>query len=381
MKFIKNVVKTGFRSTYDFFHKLGDCFDPKLYSKKYRVSQTINGNSTHNGPTVAIFVLYQKGRIPFYVKNVLNTLNALHVDVVVTVNDDIGQDQIDWLIQNCSLCILRKNFGRDFGAYKDAIELVNLEKYQKLLLVNDSLFYFSKGLDLVCKNFINSEKDLVVLTENFDKSWHAQTHFMSLSKNVFLSKRFIKFWDEYRPYNSRPHSIFNGEIKFSQDVLRYFATGREVYYGAGLATEFFAASNSSVIEEINLILNLFADIDDDRGGVIRLMKQMLRHQSSADPQTLLSLQRDAINSVVSQVQNKNLSHSLAFLSPYLTGSCIIKRDLVYRESFSLNQVGVALRFIGIDDLEIKLTLNEIMVKGIVSKLPLYSRIKANYGLL
>jgi hypothetical protein len=111
------------------------------------------------------------------------------------------------------------------------------------------------------------------------------------------------------------------------------------------------------------------------------MKQMLRHQSSADPQTLLSLQRDAINSVVSQVQNKNLSHSLAFLSPYLTGSCIIKRDLVYRESFSLNQVGVALRFIGIDDLEIKLTINEIMVKGIVSKLPLYSRIKANYGLL
>lgn len=381
MKFIKNTMRGGFRLAYDFFHKLRDCFDPKLYSRKYRVSQTINGNSIHNGPTVAIFVLYQKGCIPFYAKNVLNTLNALDVDVVVSVNEDIGQEQIDWLVNNCCLCVLRKNFGRDFGAYKDAIEILNLEKYQKLLLINDSLIYFSKNLDQLFKCFINSPKNLVTLTENFDKCWHAQTHFLALSRKVFLSNKFKIFWSQYRPFNSRPHSIYCGEIKFSLVVLNSFLADRETIYGSTKIIQSFAGGRGVMGEEVGRLLSLLPDVGDYRSDLIEFLRCQLQYLDNADAVPILEFKKIAINQSLTTAAKNNSSHSFALLSPFVTSTCVIKRDLVFRESYSLSQIELALKDMNIDSSEIESAMKEMTAKGRVSQLSASMRLRALSGII
>ncbi len=382
MHFIKKIIRTLFRLTFNFFHKLRDSFDPRLYSKRHRVSGIINGKSSHHSSSVAIFVLYQKQNIPFYARNVLRILNSLHVDVVVTVNNDIGQAQIDWLINNCYLLILRENFGRDFGAYKDAINILDLDQYQKLLLVNDSLTYFSKNLDHLFKYFINSSKNLITLTENFDKEWHAQTHFLSLSKEIFLCENFKRFWNEYKPFNSRPHSIFNGEIKFSKDVLSAYMHDRDVYYGVDKIINVFSAGDIFLEdEEESALLSLLPDIDEDRNVLIQFMKWRLRYGDNSDLKIISNLEYIAVKSVLALVEKKNSSHSLAFIGPFITKTCVIKRDLVFRESFSLTQIGVVLKKLGLDTSEIQQTIYELTAKGSVSRINLYKRLKASLGLL
>ncbi|QWE14870.1 rhamnan synthesis F family protein [Polynucleobacter sp. AP-Sving-400A-A2] len=381
MNFVKQIMRTLFRLIFDAFHKMGDLFNPKLHSKKMRVSNIIDGKKLHNKTSVAIFVIYQNGPIPFYVKNVLNILNSLHVNVVVTVNDDIGSEQINWLVENCHLCILRKNFGRDFGAYKDAIDILDLKSYQKLLLINDSLIYFSKNLNTLFKNFIDSPRMLVALTENFDRFWHAQTHFLGLDKNIFLSNKFKKFWSEYRPFNSRPHSIVNGEIKFSRDVLSFYAEDREVYYGVDKIIQAFSVEDAFTEDGSRVLLDLLPDMGDERSELIEFMNGRMQFTTDSDPKTIIDLEKIAINRSLAAAEKINSSHSLGLLAPFVTSTCILKRDLVFRGTFSLNQIGGAFKIMRVDYSEAQNAIREMVAKGSVSKTNLYFRLKASCGLV
>ena len=374
-------MRTLFRLIFDALYKMRDLFDPKLYSKMMRVSNIIDGKKLHNTTSVAIFVIYQKGQIPFYIKNVLNVLNALHVNVVVTVNEDIGNEQINWLIENCHLCILRKNFGRDFGAYKDAIDILDLESYQKLLLINDSLIYFSKNLNILFKNFIDSPRMVVALNENFDKFWHAQTHLLALDKKVFLSNNFKKFWSKYRPFNSRPHSIFNGEIKFSRDVLSFYAIDREVIYGINKILLAFSAGDILMENEDSALLNLLPDMGDEGSALIEFMKQRLRFIDEDNSKSNFALEKFAVKGLLTAAEKKNPSHSLGLLAPFITSTCIIKRDLLFRNSFSLTQIANAFQKMNLNSTEAQEAISELLVKGSISKAPVYLRFKANIGLL
>lgn len=381
MNLLKKIMRELFRSTFDFIHKLRDSFDPKLYYKNYRVSKIINGNAIYKGSNVSIFVVYQKGHIPFYVKNVINVLNALHVDIVVTVNEDIGQEHINWLINNSYLCIVRKNFGRDFGAYKDAIDILDLEKYQKLLLLNDSLLYFSKNLDMLFEYFINSPRMVVTLTENFEKHWHAQTHFIALDKKIFSSKKFKNFWNKYKPYNSRIHSIFNGEIKFSKDVLSTFAADREVFYGAAKVFDAYSAGDILIDGEDSTLLSLLSDTNGDNSFLIDFKNRRLRIRNDLEPRVLFELEKFAIMRSLAKAEKNNSSHSFGFLAPFVTNTCVIKRDLYFRETFSLAQISGALRKMNLDDVEAKDTIAILAQKGSISRSGAYVRLKAGLGIL
>ena len=200
----------------DKFTKIKDYLNPLLYSEKRRIIQCYDGVASYGSGRAAIFVVYRKEGIPFYIKNVLEQLKRLEVDCWVAVNQNASTEIIDYLKSNSHKVIVRKNFGRDIGAYKDVISKLNLNEIQRLLIINDSVFYFSKKLDSLFDRLFETQQEVLALTCSGEQHWHAQSYLLSLSRKVFLSSTFSHFWRSYKPFNSRFHAIKYGELEFSK---------------------------------------------------------------------------------------------------------------------------------------------------------------------
>src|SRR5260363_170457 len=93
---------------------------------------------------LAIFSIYQLSDLSVFIESQLDYLIKLGYDVAVAVPHELRQADQDYLDQRCRFRIMRQNVGRDFGSYKDAILKVGFDRiseYQRVLLINDSIFF------------------------------------------------------------------------------------------------------------------------------------------------------------------------------------------------------------------------------------------------
>jgi hypothetical protein len=354
--------------TIDFFYKVKDWFSIYFYSSNLRIVKVLPGKISFKNNRLAIFVVYQKSGIPFYITNVLDSLRRLEIDCLISVNEDLDKVSIDYLLENSSKVILRKNFGRDFCAYKDAINLEDLTDIDKLILLNDSAIYFSKNLDVIFKNFILNEKDISTLFENFDRNWHVQSYFMALSSKVFLSKNFIDFWRKYKPYNSRRHCINSGEIYFSNKVLSHHYYHRYNHYN-------YIDLYDSL--EKNMDLNNLL-MTPNKGAISNTRKHFFDFENNKNNKYLNKIN---FYDFCAELEAFNTSHALAFLGPLVMNDCILKRDIVFRESFTINEVYSALTKLEINQNEINSAIFDLCRKGTVSKLGPKNKILSMLGFL
>jgi len=375
MKIIFFLIKTIFVPLIDAIDKFGDLFNLKFYSQNKRISNVLDGYKTHTTEDLAIFVVYQKNHIPFYIKNVLQVLDSLKVNVLVTVNQEIGSEQISWLRNETSKVIVRKNFGRDFAAYKDAINIANLSEYQKLIILNDSVVYFSKNLKDVFETMLSKDKDIVCLTENYEKAWHVQSYFYSLSKKIFDSNQFKEFWKNYKPFNSRPHSVFNGEIAFSQKVLSKYSSNRYVYYSVSRLASLASIEN----QNNNLFIKKYFDLVPINQLQDNIDSIFLNHEEDKEKEKMIRAK--VLEESFSSLEKLNPSHYFAFLAPYLTNTCILKKDLVFRGTYSIIKTKNALKLLGLEDSDIEEVINEMILKGSIKNLSLLNKLKAMVGLI
>jgi hypothetical protein len=121
---------------------IADLLSPTFYLRSYRIKVIDFKKST--SPHLAIFVIYQKNGLTFSIRNMVEALIANHVKVVMVVNGEVASEIKDYLASNCHRIIYRKNTGRDFGAYQDALSTESPDRFQKVFLINDSVFYFKK---------------------------------------------------------------------------------------------------------------------------------------------------------------------------------------------------------------------------------------------
>ncbi len=196
---------------------VADLLSPSFYFRQLRFRVVDCEEST--SPHLAIFVVYQKNNLPFYVKNMVEALIANHVRVVVAVNGEVNADARSYLESHCHRVIYRKNTGRDFAAYQDALSIEMLDRYQKVLLVNDSVFYFKKNLKKLIGDTLKSQQDWVALYDNFNVGYHAQSFFLCFGGEVLRSQTFKTFWRSYRPFNLRHHVINKGELHLSHALI------------------------------------------------------------------------------------------------------------------------------------------------------------------
>ena len=187
-----------------------DFCNPSFHLKSLRVV-TQQKLTENNSNIYVIFVIYQKNHIPFYVRNIIENIKKRNILLSVVVNHDASKDVIDYIKKWSDKITIRKNIGRDFGGYKDEITSVDLQKIDRLILINDSVFYFNRNLDVLFSDLLDRNHEWVCMYENFEHEYHAQSFLLAFGPSIIQSKIFKDYWDKYLPLNNRRYTIEKGE--------------------------------------------------------------------------------------------------------------------------------------------------------------------------
>lgn len=341
--FIIALLKIILVKPYNIFSILKDLLNPLLYSSKLRTIKKINGNLCFSSRVRVIFVIYQDKEIPFYIDNVLNVLKKLKINCTINLNEGLCESITDKLKEQCDLIIVRKNFGRDFAPYRDTILQTNLETLDKLIILNDSMFYFKKNLSKVFEQLLDKNYDVISLTENiYDKKWHLQSFLLSLDKKVLLNKNFIQFWKRYKCFNHRQHNINKGEILFSQKVLKSYYKNTKILYSL-----------------YDFIVSVEQKSEHDLG----LFFKLLPHSQLKNKKNNNYIYQNKKNILLDIVEKTNITHSGAFIMPLLYNNAIIKKDIVFKNTFILSEALNGFISIGISQTESFQAYEDIKIRG------------------
>ena len=313
-------------------------------TEKTLLLKKINNNKKKR---LALFVAFHDSRnIPKSNIEYINFLNKCNFDIVYIHNGILSKKVIDKLSDIGCYLICRKNIGQDFGAWKDAFAVLKDFKINNnlewILICNDSNFCINSSES----SFLNklqesleetSKYDFLSLNCNFESYLHYQSYFLCFRENVFNSKNFKKFWDNYIPLNNRYHSIEKGERKLTETVLNNFKP--------------------------KVILNNY----DLYGKIIEELKsENFYFLLALLPKNQIFLEKCFLNNsfnlgllkMLGILESYNPSHIFALTNIYYLKSPFIKKDIVRYGLYSLNQIH---RVLSSSELNInKEIINEIM---------------------
>lgn len=214
------------------------------------------------GQKILLLALYEKGRLRADIENLLITAKSLGMYVIAVntlkvLNADSLKDKIDCYIE-------RPNFGRDFGSYQTGF----LHFYKKgweqqcerLLMLNDSLFYSKANLKPFLEQMITTEIEVLGATENHDFEYHLGSFCISLHSSILANKIFKKYWFSYKKTDVRPRVIKKGELGLSRILRRCIKSRQQMK--AIFDTSWMAEllrSDPTVLDKI-IFLNRDSDI-------------------------------------------------------------------------------------------------------------------------
>jgi hypothetical protein len=328
------------------------------FLRRSDVRQIVAGKCQFPSGRYAIYVLWQpRGDIPWYVRNMLEGLRAQQVNVVAVINHEPSAEQLEFLQAHCATILVRGNKGADFGAYRAAVLTLapDNESISRLLLLNDSAYVFPRGLDQLLAELLSDDFPAVSAYECWERLYHFQSFCIGLSGSVVRHPEFQAFWQNYRPISIRRWRIDHGEVGLSR-VLRKVSPRFKVIYDLNDLLDAITAEQD------------WASILGYREFVPRPLRHMfppddvLPALQQADPgerELLLRRLREALSDLL---MIRAQAHTGAFLFAKFLGSPLLKRDLVYREQFSLYEVERMLAELGFAEYRAEIT-DEIRQRG------------------
>ncbi|WP_108258923.1 hypothetical protein [Mangrovicoccus ximenensis] len=173
----------------------------------------------YRGGPVAMVALYQNGRPR---PDMLALMLALRRRGVYVVAVNAGALASGGVRLPADCYVERRNFGRDFGSYRCGVRLVRkiAPGLDRLLLLNDSVFWVSSGLDGFIGRLLGSGRDICSATESTELRPHLTSFCLSFSGRCFRHPSFRRFWDRYIPTDLRPATVLLGEIGLSRHMER-----------------------------------------------------------------------------------------------------------------------------------------------------------------
>jgi hypothetical protein len=179
-----------------------------------------------NADVLVVFAIYEKNNLRPDIKNALIELKKLGCSILLVNSRKLSIKSRNELSDLITIYMERANYGRDFGSYKDGIIwLYKNKKHEmlaakKLLVLNDSVFYSRNRLGEFFSDLIASESAAIGATLNYERSPHIGSFCLSFNANIFLHKKFIKYWSKYRKTDLRAHTIKYGELALSKMLTR-----------------------------------------------------------------------------------------------------------------------------------------------------------------
>lgn len=332
------------------------------FVKRYSILSIENGEREHENKCYAIFLIYQPKGIPWYVRNALDSLNEAGANVISVVNHAVSESQLSYLKKNSKTVLLRDNSGFDMGAFCDSTLYLRSQKIDidRVIYMNDSTYFFKSGLTELFSRLIISHYDICAPFENWEIHYHIQSFCLSVSGRIFRNTSFQAFWQNYIPVNSRLWAINKGEVGLSRTMIPLAESIDIVYKPNGLRDSLSGLST----------LN-------DRMKLARLIPIPIRGQSSE----ICSLTKSELPQFfISKIGGGSQIHTGGFIYRKYNRCPLIKRDILYRGQFTIDEIEEALIEIGHED-----HFDEIMTdfrkKGKANQLPIIKKLQAASGII
>lgn len=176
----------------------------------------------------AIYVAFDKwGLVADYVVDQVAALARAGLSVTFVSNSPrLPPDAAARLAPHVRDILHRRNFGHDFGGYKDAIARLDVSALDSLVLMNDSCYGPFADLAEVNRRAAVSGAGVFGITESWDFRYHLQTYYVWIGGAVLRSAAFARFWQALLPSQPRSLAIQKGEIAFTQTMLKAGFTAR-----------------------------------------------------------------------------------------------------------------------------------------------------------
>ena len=180
------------------------------------VIRRIEGDCRHDGGRFAIFLVYQPIETPWYVRNALEALREAGVNVLLVFNHALHPDREAYFRCLSYGILIRNNAGLDIGGYRDGyLALRDDPQLERLLFLNDSVYFFQAGLTEFFDRLMGSTADVAAPFENRQHHYHIQSFCLAISGEMVRHPSIRAFFDNYLPINSRRWAIQKGEVALS----------------------------------------------------------------------------------------------------------------------------------------------------------------------
>jgi hypothetical protein len=278
-----------------------------------------------------IFVLYCDGNIPGFTRTLIDAIARSEFNLIAVSNGTVTSEARVELLGKSCLFIERNNVGRDFGGYKDGINILlrRFAEIDRLVIANDSVFYLPRGLDQLITSLDAVDEDFIGVSETYKNFYHVASFMLSFGKRVVSSAAFLEFWREYKPLGSRQWAIFEGEGKLVQRLMRAGFEPRVLYRVEDVARQLNSAEGYKFLPaEIRMRLS---DPETKQNGLLWRSVKSCQDSSVCDCKSLGERAAD-------EIMKHNQMHAVGLLFYKFKNLPLIKRDIVFREIYSLAEV-------------------------------------------
>jgi hypothetical protein len=198
------------------------CGAPLGYLRSHRQTVSCCQRAAVLGPRVALVCQYDpRGAIRPDLLRYLHALRDCGFSVVLVSNSGALRPAADAAAREaCAAVLVRRNTGRDFCAWRDAMERLGLPRAETeaVMLANDSVYGPLQPLAPLLQRMDGA--GLWGMTANAQRGWHLQSYFLLAGGDVLRSAAWRRFWRGVRPLPSKWLTVGRYEVGLTRTLSR-----------------------------------------------------------------------------------------------------------------------------------------------------------------
>lgn len=275
------------------------------------------------GSKVAIFLIFQPSGVPASVRFTCQYLMLKGFSVLLVCNSPISEK--DRLSLNSCVWrfVERKNFGYDFGGYRDGIHSLWFDSVvpETLIILNDSVWFPLSSSESMLDAMERSAAQFVGALRHVDfpdaDGEHAGiflSYFFLIKRSVLLSHLYIDYWRDYISTSNKYLTVRRGERGFSRALFGAKVPSEGVYS----RDRFLHLMESQSSEVLVLTLQYGAYTDSE---FERERNELLAHNAKDD-----HWREQALDHIRSVSAKRNFHSSFCYASIGLLGIPLLKKN-------------------------------------------------------
>lgn len=362
----------------------------RLFGKDSYITSSKQGDTSFDNKNYALFIYWQKHSPPWYVLNALKELKKLKINTILVSNSIISSEDLIILNEYCCTIIERENQGFDFGGFKDGIKHIfdNNIDINRLILMNDSVYYTKSGLNNLMSELATRPDDVVASFENWEIHYHYQSFLLSISGNLLQNKKFKKYWDNYTPISNRRWCIHRGEVHLSRVINQIASTTHVVFTAAKLLNELSQTSldihefgrTSNYPKHLRIQINKH-DLLKEKTKILKIKTKSRTNNKKPHWEDMYSFYKsNYIDKLIEVSHSSSPIHCSLYLYLKFMRCPIIKKDLVYRDRFNIFELERIFEEL-IDPSSARKIASDMRLKGSGLELTGVKRIRFDLGVI